>query len=126
MGQSNVIPQDKCVSLEGYYTYLDDTYTVVRTSGEKDAGWRINREEHACIAGVPLWLRSHASNKADKNTGTWRIFMRNSEENPNLHSCGWRRVETIEPTRLSGNEQAIQQWREQLIKVLDTLDQGKE
>jgi hypothetical protein len=121
-----VITQDACVSLEGFQAYLDDTYTVVRTSGGKDTGWQINREQHICMANVPRWLRAHASNKAAKDTGKWRLFMHNLEETPNLHSCGWRRIETIEPTRLSGNEGAIRQWREELIKILETLDHGKD
>ena len=121
MGEYMSVPEKDCVSIREFAWLMEETYTVERTSGKKDDGWFIPKNPHICAAGCPSWLDARASNRAVKNPGVWRIFMRNSEEDPTLHSCGWRRITTVVPTRLLGNEQATEEWRDRVIKLLDSL-----
>lgn len=125
MGQAVTIPREECVCIAEIASLMNDTYTVVRTSGEQDAGWVIPATHHRCAAISPEWVGAHASLHAAKNPGTWRIHMHNGHENPSIHSCGWRRLETIAPTRLRGNEAAITAWREETKAILDAAEKKR-
>jgi hypothetical protein len=106
MGQTLGIPYQLCLRLPSHL--LSETFTVLRTSGEMDPGWQI------------AWL---ASKHGQKELGKWRILMENkTNPDPLKHVCGWRRIETIEPTRLSGNQEAIHAWRLEVIALLEALE----
>ena len=62
-----------------------------------------------------------ASKYSVKNQELWRIFMDNGKSGEE-YMCGWRRIETIHPTRLDGDEEAIKLWRQTLIGILDALE----
>ena len=105
------------VSLSDYTIYTNDTYTVKRTSGLLDAGWAI-----AIESGLePTVDGPCATKQCAKDTGVWRIFMDNGKT-ADEYVCGWRRLETIWPTRLSNDEEAIKVWREAFVQILDTLE----
>lgn len=113
----NVI-ESACVSLEHSHQFTDLLYMVKRTSGAEDFGWRISKP---CIgAGQPAWLDRHAFK--DTKVGVWRIFMHNAADDPNEYAHGWRRVDTIYPTDLKENPDAILLWRTNLIQHLDALE----
>jgi hypothetical protein len=48
--------------------------------------------------------------------------MSNGATVPELYRSGWRRIDTVEPMRLSGDVPAIEAWREDLIKTLEGLN----
>lgn len=121
MGNYQSVNKDVCVSLDTVGILLDDVFSVKRTSGSNEAGWTVS-EKHSCNAvGFPHWDGTYAS-KHLGHDGGWRIFMQNNQTNPNLHACGWRRLETIEPIRFDGNAQAIDIWRAAVKEILDGLD----
>ena len=110
-----------CVSLKNSQQFTTPLYTVKRTSGIEDSGWSISKP---CIgAGQPSWIDMHACKYV--NSSGWRIFMHNNLEDPNEYAFGWRRVETINPSHLNGNPDAIHTWRESLIQHLDTLEMAR-
>lgn len=100
----------KCVNLAGQAVYLEETYTVVRTSGEQQDGWLLTTKRHTCVntAGSV-----HPDALALLKQEGWAIHLHNgdqSEEAPENHACGWRRLGTFWPTRLTGNQAAIDSW----------------
>jgi hypothetical protein len=105
--------------MEDLLEVIRETYTVQRTSGILDKGWHIS---YTC--GIePSVKGPSASKHGIKDPGVWRIHLNNSENGEgNPYACGWRRIETIHPTRLSGNEDAIKEWRELLINSLEVLE----
>jgi len=112
----NSIAKEDCVLLDGIANFLDNnSYTIQRTSGEWESKWKIGKG--ICC---PDWVTQTAS----KKLGTWRIFMHNGMcEDPNLYVGGWRRLETIYPTSLKGNEGAINMWRKSVSNQLDSLEE---
>jgi hypothetical protein len=121
MGQVITIPQENTISLEGQDTILNDSYTVTRTGGEKEAGWIITNKPHECCDYTAEWIDKRAGKSDKKDPLIWRIFMESVKEDPNIHACGWRRVETFYPTRLEGSPDEILKWREELIRTLDEI-----
>ena len=114
MGQGLTIPKEFHVPLSIYKEIASDTYTVKRTSGMLDEGWKISEES----ASEPALEGPSAAKYKVKDTEVWRIFMDNGKT-AHEYVCGWRRVETIQPTRLNGDEEAINLWRQELIKMLE-------
>ena len=107
----NTFSESDCVSLANTPVVTGTTYTVVRTSGKKEAGWIISKPIPG--ATVPKWIDQHAK----KIEGGWKIFMHNNETDPNLFACGWRKIEAIHPTKLD-SEQGIANWRICLLGIL--------
>ena len=109
------------VSLVDYEEIANDKYTVKRTSGDLDEGWVISIE-----SGLALNVSGPSATKHfPKDTGLWRIFMDNGKT-AHEYMCGWRRIETIYPTRLSGDEEAIKTWRQSLLEILEALESKRE
>jgi len=48
--------------------------------------------------------------------------MNNSQDDPNLHLCGWRYLDTTHPTRLSVHPELIEVWRSEALEALETLE----
>jgi hypothetical protein len=117
MGQSLTIPKRFHVSLSRHLDIANDKYTVKRTSGLEDPDWKIS-----CSSGLEPNVHGPSASKYPvKNQELWRIFMDNGKPSEE-YMCGWRRIETIHPTRLDGDEEAIKLWRQTLIGILDTLE----
>jgi len=97
-------------------------YTVIRTSGEVDKGWRIpprwvDEDERGKFLVEFPYASKHANTKPGEEK-KWRIFM--CKEVAYIH--GWRRLETIYPTELTDNEEAIEEWRKSTAALLDELE----
>jgi hypothetical protein len=112
----------KCVNLAGESLYLDESYTVVRTSGAVEDGWMLTDKIHRCSNTDPRSQRpkAHAFLKPDG----WSLHLHNGdqhEEEPDKHCCGFRRLSTFWPTRLTGDQPAITAWTEQLRDRLEEL-----
>jgi hypothetical protein len=120
MGQALSIVKELQVSLADYTMYTNDTYTVERTSGLLETGWRISPESRL----MPYIDGPCASNQHEKEPGKWRVFMDN-QKTAESYICGWRKIEKFEPTRLSGDAEAINAWRQDLIAVLDALEKER-
>lgn len=113
------LTESKCVRLHDEAPLLAEAYTAVRTSGAKEAGFKLDPEPHACIAASGHGFRPSAHAVLD-NTG-WRVHLHNATEDADKHVCGWRRLGTFWPTRLDGNPTAIDEWTESLKKKLEEL-----
>jgi hypothetical protein len=119
------INASKCVHLHDAADLIEAAYTVVRTDGNAQAGWVIDREAHSCPAAAGhIWLPgAHAILEA---TG-WRVHMHNGlpakgPDAPALaHSCGWRRLGTFWPTSLTGDESAIDAWTAGMKATIERL-----
>jgi hypothetical protein len=122
MGQAISVPLELRVSLAEFHDLLNDTYTVERTSGKIDSGWRIpgNSPVDQSIEGPCASI--HAVKNDVKG---WRIFMDNSPKDINELFGGWRRIETIWPTRLDGDADAIHMWRKRTIDILQSLEEER-
>ena len=118
MGSQISIEKRFHVSLAQYEDIVNDTYTVKRTSEELDDGWKISHE-----SGVVTNVKGPSATKhcTKDETRIWRIFMDNGK-NSDDYVCGWRRLETIQPTRLNNDEEAIKMWRETLKEILEALE----
>lgn len=114
MGQAATIPRSLWVRIP--VTYLQETYLVQRTSGDKDPDWRLVSEDHPCghVGVIDL--------SATKNNGLWHLYIYNGHNGPNMHRCAWKRVEKIEPMSLIGNQKAIDEWRKTLIEHLEVAE----
>ena len=119
MGVAPSIPKELCITVPPYV--INETYTVTRTSGAIEAGWRVSTENQCFHAGIT----SNASKHGLKTPGIWRIYMNNGQDNANLHVCGWRRIETIYPSRFVGCELAIAAWRVYVVELLDDLEEKR-
>lgn len=116
----------KCVSLMDLdAAYFTDTYTVIRTSGEQQTGWQIANDDHRCFNKQPgAWRpRAHAVLQEDG----WRVNMHNGHhtdadgERLDTHACGWRRLGSFWPTRLTGDQPAIDAWSNTLRDIMEQL-----
>lgn len=121
MDMGNQMSIETCyhVSLSAYPDLVDDTYTVKRTSGLYDDGWKISHQSDMEKYLVGPAATKHCSKDPD---GTWRIFLDN-KKSADEYVCGWRRLETIYPTRLAGEE--IQKWRDATLLKLECLDKQR-
>jgi hypothetical protein len=117
MGQGLTIQKNLHVSLSDYEEIANDKYTVMRTSGQLDEGWVISIESGL----VDISGSSATKHFTKDDPPKWRIFMDNSKT-AHEYTCGWRRIETIYPTRLSGDEDAIKTWRQGLLEILEALE----
>lgn len=140
-----IIAKD-CVRLEDlqqeiFIEYETAAYTVVKSDGYEESGWRLSRISHRCIFNREGWQAAHAL----IIDGEWRVFLYH-DTFPELsthtpietayytnkfgseyveHSCGWRRVGTFWPTLLSGDIIGIDQWQATLVQRLRALQSRK-
>ena len=105
---------------EKFAELLAEDFTVIRTSGEQQAGWRIPSVTHYCHGAT--WCKYHAhvwdSTTEARGDKKWRFHMVRDEAKE--HVCGWRYSEpgnhTFWPTRLTTEEEKEAWWA-----MLDTL-----
>lgn len=119
MGQQMSIGKRFHVSLSQYEQIANDTYTVKRTSGELDRGWGLPHQ-----SGLEPNVEGPSATKhcGKDEKQTWRIFMDNGKTIPEEYVGGWRRLETIYPTRFDGDEEAIRIWRRDVLELLEMLE----
>jgi hypothetical protein len=124
MGQAMSVLPKYHVSLADYPEIANDSYTVERTSGEVDSGWQI-----PAGSGVDMTVRFPAASIhaliAAGMKGGWRIFMDNGAKRPEDIRGGWRRIDTIWPTRLHGDPEAIEKWRNDFLIILEELEKKR-
>jgi hypothetical protein len=107
------------VSLNDYKEIVNDRYTVKRTSGKLESGWKIS---HESLCEEFLDGPSATKYCPKDTTRKWRIFLDNNKMSYEEHRASWRRLETIHPTRLNGDEEAIKIWRQNLLEILEPLE----
>lgn len=110
-----------CVSLEDLdpellREYEETCYTVVQSDGTCETGWRLSRIPHSCLINREGWQGAHAILDTE-----WRVFLYHDTPREDEHSCGWRRISTFWPTDIKSNAK-LAEWRERLVKHLDTLE----
>jgi len=120
MGQAISIESKFCVKVPDS---LLVEYTVVRTSGEVDSGWRIPLEWYEDDKYTYTFPSASKHGKSDrKGLENWRIFMYKGERNSQAYMYAWRRVNSIYPSELYGNEEAIQEWQDKTAILLEELE----
>jgi hypothetical protein len=144
MGQK--LTRSACVNLrdlpaEVYEELISETYTVIRTSGLHQQGWRIPTEPHEdCPAEMrdSFYMQSLACNRInpsgylaafDEQRYPWRVYMvfdgQWSGMENKKHACGWRHSTPGErsfwPTRLDGDAEAQEAWALRLDGLLNGL-----
>lgn len=116
------VSESKCVNLYSEAGYLDESYTVIRTSGKQETGWLLTSTVHRCSNLSPHSWRPRAHAYLRKEG--WSLSLHNgdqAEEAADAHCCGWRPLGTFWPTRLTGDADAIKAWTEQLRDRLEEL-----
>ena len=126
---------------EVYQELTSETYTVIRTSGLHQQGWRIPTEPHEnCVACAndPFYMHGLACNRIhpngclaslDDERYPWRVYMvfdgQWSAMENKKHACGWRHSTPGErsfwPTRLDGDAEAQEAWGLRLDGLLNSL-----
>ena len=108
-----------CVNLEDLgpdlREYEEIRYTVATANGTMESGWRFSRVPHRCLINREGWQGAHAILDTE-----WRVFLYHDTPREDEHSCGWRRISTFWPTDIKSN--ALAEWRQRLVKHLDTLE----
>lgn len=98
---------------EKFEELLAERFTVIRTNGEHQTGWRIPPVSHLCHEG--RWVNHHAQvwDRTTNGEGekSWRFHMVRDAPDE-AHICGWRRVRTFWPTRLTTEEEKEAWWTE--------------
>ena len=118
------VTQSMCVSLRELEKYTNESYTVKRTSGDLEDGWRISNGPHHCASSSGSgWVGGHARKPAEG----WRVFMSLPVEleSEREHFCGWRRHGTFFPTRIKDQDAEIKSWQDSLLLDLDALQAAK-
>jgi hypothetical protein len=103
------VTESKCVVLDNEEVYVAESYSVTRTSGATEDGWKLDKNVHPCYNQHPLaWKpRAHAFILEEG----WKIHLhRGDAHDAEEHVCGWRRLGTFWPTRLTGDAAAIEAW----------------
>lgn len=102
---------------EKFAELLAERFTVIRTSGEQQDGWRIPSEPHPC-RGTPGKAHAHVWDHTVDGEGEkdWRCHMVLDGDEHTEHCCGWRRFgpgnRTFWPTRLTTQEEKEKWWTE--------------
>ncbi len=134
-----------CVNLrdlpaEVYEELTSETYTVIRTGGWMQHGWRIPTKTHECSVYGAQELGCLACNrvnlqgvivplKIDAEKYPWKVYMvfegELSDMEAKKHACGWRRStpgnRSFWPTRLDGDAEAQEAWGLRLDGLLNSL-----
>jgi len=121
MGNSPSALHDSQISIESVDKLTLCTFTVLRSSGVDEEGWVVYGSPLDTVTDRYLGpdRKELLSMRACKMENDWKIFMQNNHVNPNLHACGWRRLNTIKPLGLVGDQEAIDSWREGIRTILD-------
>lgn len=112
------ISESKCVNLEAEEQYLMEGYTVIRTDGKQQTEWKLSAKPHWCVNQDPRTWRPKAHAVLQKEG--WRLHLSNDAEKAD-HACGWRRLGTFWPTRLTGDQTGIELWTSALDERLRAL-----
>jgi len=144
MGQK--LTKSACVNLsdlpaEVYQELTSETYTVVRTGGWEQRGWRIPTEaDEDCPAEMRdgFYIHSLACNRINPSgylesledeRCPWRVYMVFAGEHSDIkakkHACGWRLSapgeRTFWPTRLDDDAAKQEAWGLRLDGLLNSL-----
>jgi hypothetical protein len=110
---------------EKFAELLAEDFTVIRTSGDHQAGWRIPSVTHLCHQGK--WAKHHAQAWDHITDGegekSWCFHM--VYDRPDVHVCGWRRERSFWPTRLTTEEEKEAWWTE-LDALVATLKRTRD
>ena len=112
----NTVVKEQCVNIENLPEFSEEFYTVKRTSGILEGAWVLS---WAPAHGVE-WMKKSAY--FDTKDEIWRIYTQNGKEDPNLWLYGWRDLEKIFPTSLTGKEEEIEAWRAKVYIQLEKLE----
>ena len=115
---------------EKFAELLAEDFTVIRTSGQQQTGWRSPSVTHGCHEGQ--WTKYHAhvwdSTVEDSGVKKWRFHMVRDAPNE-AHVCGWRYCQpgnrTFWPTRLTTEEEK-EAWWAMLDSLVATLKRTRQ
>jgi hypothetical protein len=123
----NSINRDACVELshlpaDQWEALAAEDITVIRTSGEHQAGWRFPRLRHygPCNYNNNSWAAAHVGWVGDEKKMRFHMTHDSTPRDPNQHVCGWRVERTFWPTRLDSDE-AKKVWWDALDVMVKSL-----
>jgi hypothetical protein len=113
--QSNEDFSEKdCISVKTIAEF-QHSYTVIRGSGDKMIGYTLG-------SNLPYyfnvnWAIHHATKTVTPTLSFkgWRLMITNKEDS------GWKPINTIYPTALEGDDAAIQEWRNKVVTILESI-----
>jgi len=109
---------------DDFATLTGETYTVTRTDGREETGWKIDPKPHSCTVDEGTYA-AHATNRVEcHGIKEWRFFMHNGacclpeyqDHSCRPHACGWRTCDlksgrlNFWPTRLETPEDRMKWW----------------
>jgi hypothetical protein len=120
------------LSAVDYAKLVGEDYTVVRTNGEEQAGFRIPSEPHGCQKGSTTFCpAAHATRISPSREPKFFMTTENiicpkdciENHEHNDHVCGWRvcspKRRSFWPSRLSGDErEAWFKWLDEVVEPL--------
>ena len=114
----NSVSVEQMLDLNLIPEFNDEDYTVLRTSGNLDAGWKLS-----CKNYETPWINKSAYR--DAQNGKWRIYTQNGKMDPNEFLHAWRDLYKVFPTRLAGKEDEIKEWHEKVSTQLHVLEEAR-
>ena len=122
------LTQSHCVDLRDLpqaSELLSLDFTVVRSDGRMQSGWKLETEEqHKCEQHKEQVWEPAAHATVEKN-GEVRVFLCLKDELGFCRTCGWRPVGTFWPTAMLEAETAILQWSIHLDKSIEPLEAAR-
>ena len=131
------------LSPEDYKTFLDEEYTVQRSSGMVQHGWKIRDETHYCIHSENMYAhhRKASVTREPDTVNNYKFFMvydncdkscySGAHDTPCGHVCGWRAFyagnRNFWPTRCETKEDkaAWWAWVDGCLAYLEVLSDSK-
>jgi hypothetical protein len=122
MGQAISIPYEHGIGISSLPDFANETFTVIRTSGILDSGWTPSKyynENNGSVTEFKTIVGSKFQVRKDE-APVWRILMNNNKENDEM-LMGWRKLSTIWPSSLNGNDEMIKEWQTAMEPKLELL-----
>ena len=121
MGQAISIESKYCITVPE--ALCQKEYTVQRTSGELDDGWRIQVDYYENEDTIfPFPRASRHAKSSRKGLENWRVLMEKGSPSSQEYMYAWRRVNSIYPSELHGDEDAIKEWQDKTATMFEELE----
>ena len=122
MGQVISVPYNHGIDISSLPDFANETFTVTRSSGQLDSGWgpcKYFIENNGSHTEFKTIVAGKYEVRQDEEP-VWRVLMNNKKEDADI-LMGWRKLSTIWPSRLDGNDELIKKWQTEMEAKLELL-----
>jgi hypothetical protein len=122
MGQIISIPHNHGIDISSLPDFANETFTVTRSSGLLDPGWgpcKYYIENNGSHTEFKTIVAAKYKVRQDEEP-VWRVLMNNKKEDAEV-LFGWRKLSTIWPSCLDGNDELIKKWQTEMEAKLEPL-----